>query len=270
MKRSIIRGLAAVVCTLMFCLTVIAGRPVLAAQEDVVLNDAGSPLIRVIDPGDGDGYTYMGYVYCGEGIGPEYKYLKLTYKGDETAFSQLRIEILNGSDAKIGVFWFSENAEGSFRTSDGALLPAPSAEEQTVVVDMEASGIDVSGGIHAMHIHDTQGIGKVIITDARLMTTPEGTPAFDTVEKPEAEASVGATVETAQPEPAVKAADGPVVNTAEGNAPKEAALTPAGSTEPAEEQQDGGSHLVPWLVCCGGVVFVGACVAARIIYERKH
>lgn len=142
-----------------------------AAEDDIVLNDAGSPFIREIDPGDGSDYTYMGYVYCGENVTSDYKYLQMTYTGDENALSSLRLELLanDGSDTGLGVFWFSQNDEGSFKTADGELLSAPSATEQTAYIDLVASGIDISNGIKAFHIHDTKGTGKLVISDARFV-----------------------------------------------------------------------------------------------------
>lgn len=269
MKKGFLKGFAALICVLTLIFAQVVS--VAAAGEDVVLDDAGSPLIRVIDPGDGDGYTYMGYVYCGEGIGPEYKYLQLSYKGDETAFSELRIEVLDGSDSKIGVFWFSENAEGSFRTEDGNLLPAPTDEVQTVVVDLAASGIDVSNGIHAMHIHDTQGIGAVIFTDARLMTSPISNPAADSAEdtadeeptvteEPVVTEEPAVTEKPAETEPATAEKPVQTDNTAEEKA------APVSVTEPVSASEN---NTLPWIIVGCGVVFVGACVAVKVIVDKK-
>lgn len=151
-----------------------------AAAEDVVLDDAGSPFIRTFDPGNQKkDYQYLGYAYCFE-VGPEYKYLKITYTGDKKAFDQLRLEFVVNSEPsqeiKLPPCWFRENPEGTIRTVDGDLVPAPSDKPQTVVIDLEKSlkGQDISTGIRAFHIHDTPGYGTFKITDARLMTSPEG------------------------------------------------------------------------------------------------
>lgn len=151
-----------------------------AAAEDIVLDDAGSPFIRTFDPGNQKkDYQYLGYAYCFE-VGPEYKYLKITYTGDKTAFDELRLEFVVNSDPseeiKLPPCWFRENPEGTIRTVDGELVPDPSDKPQTVVIDLEKSleGQDISNGIRAFHIHDTPGYGTFKITDARLMTSPEG------------------------------------------------------------------------------------------------
>lgn len=151
-----------------------------AAAEDIVLNDPGSPFIKTFDPGDQKkDYQYLGYAYCFE-VGPEYKYLKITYTGDKTAFDELRLEFVVNSDPseeiKLPPCWFRENPEGTIRTVDGELVPAPSDKPQTAVIDLEKSleGQDISTGIRAFHIHDTPGCGRFKITDARLMTSPEG------------------------------------------------------------------------------------------------
>ncbi len=143
------------------------------AAEDIVLNDSGSPFIKTFDPGTSGEYKYMGYVYCFEATS-DYKYLQITYTGDATAFEQLRLEFVVNSDPteeiKLTPCWFSENDEGTFKTVDGGLVPAPTSKEQTAIIDLKASGIDLATGIRAFHVHDTPGQGKFTITDARLMT----------------------------------------------------------------------------------------------------
>ena len=96
-----------------------------AAAEDIVLNDSGSPFIKSFDPGTSGEYKYLGYAYCFE-VGPEYKYLQITYTGDPTAFDELRLEFVVNSDPseekKLTPVWFRENDEGTVRTTDGGLV----------------------------------------------------------------------------------------------------------------------------------------------------
>ena len=147
------------------------------AADDVVLNDSGSPFIKTFDPGDKGDYKYMGYAYCFE-VGPEYKYMKITYTGDKTAFDELRLEFVVNSDPgdeiKLTPVWFRENEEGTVLTVEGKEVPAPSDKEQTAIIDLEKSGIDLKTGIRAFHIHDTPGKGSFKIIDARLMTSAPG------------------------------------------------------------------------------------------------
>lgn len=147
------------------------------AADDITLNDSGSPFIKTFDPGDQGDYQYLGYAYCFE-VGPEYKYLQITYTGEKTAFDELRLEFVVNSDPseeiKLTPKWFRENDEGTILTVDGEEVPAPSDEEQTAVIDLEKSGVDLSTGIRAFHIHDTPGMGSFKILDAKLMTSPEG------------------------------------------------------------------------------------------------
>ena len=226
----------AVVLTVMLVMLCASGRGNAAygADTDIVLDDAGSPLIRVIDPGDGDSYTYMGYVYCPTVVDSSYKYLELTYTGDATALSELRIEILDGSGSKIGVFWFTENAEGNFITSDGTYCPAPTSDSQTVKIDLAASGIDMTrGGITAMHIHDTQGTGKIIISDARFTKGDTG---------------------AATPTPTA--------------APT---TTPGATPTDTPDTPDTGvafSGIVPMIICVIGGVFVVYCIAGRRVFTK--
>lgn len=140
--------------------------------DDIVLNDSGSPFIKTFNPGDGSNYAYMGYVYCGN-VTSDYKYLKMTYSGDATALDEMRLELHDASDNVSGTFWFTENAAGTFKTIDDTLVPAPETEEKTVIIDLEKSGIDMSNGISAFHVHDMQGMGEVTISDARFMKTLE-------------------------------------------------------------------------------------------------
>lgn len=166
------------------CLLCFVHMPIIVkAAEDIELNDSGSGFVKTYDPGEGSSYKYMGYVYCFEAAS-EYKYLQITYTGDETAFDELRLEFVVNSDPseeiKLTPCWFRENEEGTMLTVEGTEAPNPSAEEQTVVFDLEKSGLDLSTGIRAFHVHDTQGKGSFTITDARLMTSPTGsvdTPA---------------------------------------------------------------------------------------------
>ena len=148
-----------------------------SAAEDIVLEDSGSPFIKTFDPGDKGDYIYLGYAYCFE-AGQEYKYLKITYTGEKTAFDELRLEFVINSDPaeeiKLTPKWFRENDEGTIVTTDGKEVPDPSDKEQTAVIDLEKSGVDLKTGIRAFHIHDTPGKGSFKIIDARLMTSPEG------------------------------------------------------------------------------------------------
>ena len=131
-------------------------------EGSLVLDDEGSPFIGAYEP-EGDGYGYLGYVYA-----PNtelHTHLLITYKGEEGAdLSNLRLEFTSG-----GMFWFSENAEGTLRTITGDLIPAVSTEAQTVIVDLEASGVDLA--FDGFHIHSNGAeTGKFEILDARLLS----------------------------------------------------------------------------------------------------
>jgi len=79
-------------------------------------------------------------------------YLVLRMSGTEGAsLDSVRLEFKNKEDATIGVFWFSENAEGSLRGIDGNLLPALSTTAKEYVIDLGKSGI--STDIGAFHVH---------------------------------------------------------------------------------------------------------------------
>ena len=121
-------------------------------------------LIGVWTPKPEDvGYSYLTGAEVNAKAG--YKYLELTYKGDETAFDALRFEF-EGTGSTL---WFRENAEGTLKTVDGELVPAPTEEEQTVVIDLEASGMDITKAIAKIHMHQTPGNGSFEITNAKLL-----------------------------------------------------------------------------------------------------
>ncbi|MFR7643222.1 hypothetical protein [Eubacterium sp.] len=146
-------------------------------KADIVLNDTGSPLIKTWGSADGEGYAYEGYVYCGD-VSSDYKYLQITYSGAATALKEARWELLGKDDKALGTYWFSQNDQGTFKTTDDTLVPAPTETAQTVVIDLEKTGVDLSAsGVNAFHFHNTKGNGTLSITDARFMTS---LPAEDT------------------------------------------------------------------------------------------
>lgn len=155
---------------------------VFAADDDIVLDGAGdakAALQKTIDPGTDGEYKYIGWAYVGDSD-PAYKYLKLTYTGDAECFEQIRLEMVEPDDDPNGpgvlqkIVWFGENDEGSFKTVDGKNCPAASDKEQTVWIDLEKSGFDLSKGIRAFHIHSTPGLGTVTFKEAVLSKTAEG------------------------------------------------------------------------------------------------
>lgn len=147
---------------------------VLADSSAIKITD----LIKVWDQqGDTDsGWVYMGSAAC-KSETPDYKYLKITYKGDSTAFDLLRW-IFNDKEDKegeeIGTYWFRENAEGTLKTVGDKEIPSPTDKEQTVYIDLAASGVDLSNGLGRIHMHGEKGKGSFEITDAELLKeTPD-------------------------------------------------------------------------------------------------
>jgi len=99
---------------------------------------------------EAEGYQWLGYVSAmNDHSAP---YLVLHMRGTEgAALDSVRLEFKNKEDSTIGVFWFSENAEGTLRGTDGNLLPALSTETAEYVIDLAKSGI--SADIGAFHVH---------------------------------------------------------------------------------------------------------------------
>ncbi|MBE5957481.1 MAG: fibronectin type III domain-containing protein [Lachnospiraceae bacterium] len=170
MRKKLLIKSAACVCAGVLAVSSISATNVFQtfAYEDASESDLTvGALITTIDSGEGEGYTWLGYIGCD--ADSTYKYLKFTYSGDATATEEMRWEMKNSFDETIGVYWFAENAEGTLKTVEDTLIPAPTEEEQTVIIDLAASGIDTSDGIQAFHIHGTKGKGKLVISDAAFL-----------------------------------------------------------------------------------------------------
>ncbi len=101
-------------------------------------------------------YAYIGYIDGAKGNGNEY--LVMDVEGD---ISQLRIEF-----AGIGTYWITENAEGTLLDMNGNTFPTTG--KQTLVIDLEKSG--VVGQIGAIHVHNNfTEVGQVLkITSAKF------------------------------------------------------------------------------------------------------
>ncbi len=198
MKRKLTRVLAFVGAMAM---TLSMNAFVFAAEDDIVLDGAGderAALQKTLDPGEEGEYKYLGWAYAGESVDPAYKYLKLTYSGSDECFKQIRLELVepDGSPDGPGVLqkivWFGENPEGTFKTVEGKNCPDATDKDQTVWIDLEKSGYDLSRGIRAFHIHSTPGLGKVEFKEAVLSKEAPGAEA--------APADDAKTVETEAPE----------------------------------------------------------------------
>lgn len=153
-----------------------------AAEDDVILNgdEAGvSSLIGDWSIYNGTtGYYYLGFATLKEPT-PDYKYLQLTYTGDIT-YLRFEFEKVGQTPAvKSAATWFDATQADHFVTADGSAIDLIVDEPTTVVIDLEASGIDLTAGYDGLHIHygDTNASGGFVITDARLMTSAPTPPA---------------------------------------------------------------------------------------------
>lgn len=141
--------------------------PVLAYENISGTDVTVSNLIGVLDTGDIADYKWIGYIGCD--VDSSYKYLKITYSGDAAALAGMRWQFMNSHDESLGYFWFTENAQGTIKTVEGTLVPEATSEEQTVIIDLVASGVDVSDGISAFHVHSNGATGSITISDAAFM-----------------------------------------------------------------------------------------------------
>ncbi len=129
-------------------------------EDDLILNgdeNGQSSMIKNF-PTVKAGYKYLGFATLKEPTA-EYKYLILTYAGD---IASVRFEFSfvdeNGNDVeKAGPYWF--NPEGQtkfFVTADGSEIPLDGGKGTTIVIDLEASGIDISK-YNSVHMHAGYG-----------------------------------------------------------------------------------------------------------------
>ena len=159
------------------------------------------PELKTIEVTQGQTDTYKGWYAAATKATPEYKYLQFTYTGTGDAFNETRFVFADASGKTLPEVWFATWQASKFKTVDGADVPVPTAESQTVVVDLEASGVDVSKGFEGLHVHAGNTlVGTVNFSDVKLQTTPEITKTETPVETTEAP-----TEETTTPEPTTAA-----------------------------------------------------------------
>ena len=159
------------------------------------------PELKTIEVTQGQTDTYKGWYAAATKATPEYKYLQFTYTGTGDAFNETRFVFADASGKTLPEVWFATWQASKFKTVDGADVPVPTAEPQTVVVDLEASGVDVSKGFEGLHVHAGNTlVGTVNFSDVKLQTTPEITKTETPVETTEAP-----TEETTTPEPTTAA-----------------------------------------------------------------
>ena len=157
--------------------------------------------LKTIEVTQGQTDTYKGWYAAATKATPEYKYLQFTYTGTGDAFNETRFVFADASGKTLPEVWFATWQASKFKTVDGADVPVPTAEPQTVVVDLEASGVDVSKGFEGLHVHAGNTlVGTVNFSDVKLQTTPEITKTETPVETTEAP-----TEETTTPQPTTAA-----------------------------------------------------------------
>lgn len=164
-----------------------SGGNVTIPSDSIALDGAfsASPLVKQWNVNNSSGYEYLGYAYLGDGASAGYNYLTFTYKGDTSAFNDLRWEFTGK-----GVFGLiATQYDGMLKPINYTTIPQPGSSEQTVIIDLGASGIDMSAGIAGIHLHQTAGNGNFEITKAYLSKTQptfvqETTAAQTTTTKP--------------------------------------------------------------------------------------
>lgn len=166
------------------------------AAEDIVLNgdSAGASSLIGEFAGSGGEYSYIGFATF-NGVTEDYKYLELTYTGD---ISTLRLELTREDGSMAGPYWFVSSQVMKFVTADGSKIDTNPSAETTVVLDLEASGINI-GEFNGTHLHylspDVQS-ATFTITDARFTS---GTDAVAETAEAEEDVTAAKTGSTAIP-----------------------------------------------------------------------
>lgn len=167
------------ICVVSLTLTgmTIIDRPDIGAAEEG--QEESVPLKRIETDGkftdfckeydiNGPEYRFLGWIPVEESS--DYKYLDMTYSGDEEAFNGIRFEFQYSEGGCSNAKWFASYQEDKFQTIEGTDVPMATAESQTVRIDLAKSGIDASKGIKClyMHVSDT-GKCKFKIENAELV-----------------------------------------------------------------------------------------------------
>lgn len=183
MRKGLKRALALVgALVLTFSVTATA----FAASKDPITLDGGeegaSKMIGTFTgPGSRgevtDAYKYLGFVSFLDLADKDYRYLQFTYTGNITQFRIQFVHDAGKSSEEIDSmkYWFnSEVVEDSenkaIKAKDGAAIPLE-GNNTTVVIDLKASGIDMSyynSGFH-MHCDLMKQYGEFTISSAQLL-----------------------------------------------------------------------------------------------------
>ncbi len=115
----------------------------------------------------GEGYAYVGWI--NGSVGKGHRYMELTVEGD---ISQLRFEM-----AGSGVFWASENAEGTLLDKNGNKLSQLSGA-QTVLIDLVASGVNI-GALADIHVHNNFAAAGDVLKITSIRFAKELPPALN-------------------------------------------------------------------------------------------
>ena len=146
--------------------------------DDIILNGDESGASALI--GDWSyysgwtGYDYAGFATLKDADLTSYRYLQITYTGDIT---YLRLEFEKAGQkppVKSPVTWFNPEQAVHFATTDGSAIKTVVSTPTTIVIDLQASGIDLSKGFDGVHLHygdDAEASNGFVITDARLKTS---------------------------------------------------------------------------------------------------
>ena len=186
-KKLFGKKLAAYVCAaaMVFCgfagVSVANTTPVVAAETEIQLDDAASGMNKTLhidkaakDAKDGVSYAYQGFVTFKDVATKDFKYLKLTYTGDIT---NLRFEFNEKtSNTNQGPFWFDAEQDTHFVTADGSEIPLV-GDNTTIVIDLEASGVDMSKYNNGIHMHGnstTDAAFDVTLKDGVLSSVAPG------------------------------------------------------------------------------------------------
>jgi hypothetical protein len=126
-----------------------------APAEDLILNGDEKGMSSMIKSWTvSQSYKYLGFATLKEPTAA-YNYLILTYAGD---ISTVRFEFANvdaeGNESnKVGPYWFNKDGQTLyFVTADGSDIALDGGKGTTVVIDLAASGIDIST-VNSVHMH---------------------------------------------------------------------------------------------------------------------
>lgn len=133
-----------------------------ANEADKVLTDGQVLDTNLTAAGGSEDYAYVGWISGSDSTDCTVIKLTITAVDTDADVSTLRLESVSDG----GVYWFSENAQGTLLDTDGNALVTSIGAGESVTYYIDISGIDATGGLH---VHSNVA-AAITISDVEYLT----------------------------------------------------------------------------------------------------